>query len=365
MTGEGMAAKESKPVRKTTVFQTDIPSFTLEEALRVPGTIVENYGSKPASPLDVAAGLNTQPTSGIFRMLIGASAAYGLTTGSYNSQNIQLTELGKRAVNNDIAARKEAVLRPRILREFLQKYDTSKLPKESLVEGILAGMGVPRDSAKKSFGLIMNNANFVGFLRDIAGSKYVELNGTNTAALDEVDVGSEEEAEAAVVEKTNVPVGQAKENGSRAEPSRARRVFIAHGKNKDFLPMLKEFLKFGELEAIVSVERESVSLPLPDKVMNDMRSCSAAVIHVDGEQKLIDEEGRTHTILNSNVLIEIGAAFALYGRRFILLVRDGITLPSNLSGLYEVRYTGETLDAKDAIKLMKAINELKTTPLPT
>jgi hypothetical protein len=34
-------------------------------------------------------------------------------------------------------------------------------------------------------------------------------------------------------------------------------------------------------------------------------------------------------VLNPNVLIEIGAAMALYGRRFILLVKAGTRLPSN------------------------------------
>lgn len=66
--------------------------------------------------------------------------------------------------------------------------------------------------------------------------------------------------------------------------------------------------------------------------------------------------------LNPNVLIEIGAAMALYGRQFILLVRDGVKLPSNLQGLYEVRYANDSLDAEATIRLMEAINELKKAP---
>ena len=66
----------------------------------------------------------------------------------------------------------------------------------------------------------------------------------------------------------------------------------------------------------------------------------------------------------ANVLIEIGAAMALYGRRFILLVRDGIKLPSNLQGLYEVRYQGATLDGDATIRLLEAINDIKKNPLP-
>ncbi|TAM48511.1 MAG: hypothetical protein EPN61_03510 [Burkholderiaceae bacterium] len=80
--------------------------------------------------------------------------------------------------------------------------------------------------------------------------------------------------------------------------------------------------------------------------------------------KLLDSEAKEHTVINPNVLIEIGAAMALYGRRFILLVREGVKLPSNLQGLYEVRYQGEALDGAVTIRLLKAINEMKSVPLP-
>lgn len=36
---------------------------------------------------------------------------------------------------------------------------------------------------------------------------------------------------------------------------------------------------------------------------------------------------------------------ALYGSNFTFLVEEGATLPSNLQGLYEVGFTGTTLDA--------------------
>ena len=55
---------------------------------------------------------------------------------------------------------------------------------------------------------------------------------------------------------------------------------------------------------------------------------------------------------------------ALYGKRFILLVRDDVQLPSNLQGLYQVRYSGEKLDSDVTIKLLQAISDIKNYPLP-
>jgi predicted nucleotide-binding protein len=96
-----------------------------------------------------------------------------------------------------------------------------------------------------------------------------------------------------------------------------------------------------------------------------MRSCAAAIIHVEGERKLFDGETKEVVALNENVLIEIGAAMALYGDRFILLVEEGVKLPSNLQGLYEVRCTRENLDATDTVKLLGAIKDMHNRPLPT
>jgi predicted nucleotide-binding protein len=87
-----------------------------------------------------------------------------------------------------------------------------------------------------------------------------------------------------------------------------------------------------------------------------MRSCSAAIVHVGVERVLLDEAGNQHPQINPNVLIEIGAAMALYNRRFVLLVERGVTLPSNLQGLYEVRYEGEQLEFDATMKLLEVFS---------
>jgi hypothetical protein len=135
------------------------------------------------------------------------------------------------------------------------------------------------------------------------------------------------------------------------------RVFITHGKNEKIVAQLKEIVTFGKFTPIVAEEHETISKPVPDKVMDDMRSCFAGIINVAGEQVFMDQSAQTQHKINENVLIEIGAAMALYGRNFILLVEKGVQLPSNLQGLYECRYEGEKLDGEATMKLLKAFNE--------
>lgn len=166
------------------------------------------------------------------------------------------------------------------------------------------------------------------------------------AASDETSAASETKP----LDVLSVPVQGAK---------KGNRVFITHGKNRKILDQVKEIVVFGKFDPVVAQEHETTSKPVPDKVLDDMRSCQAAVIHVGSEGVLIDDKGKPHPQVNGNVLIEIGAAMALYGRNFILLVEEGVELPSNLQGLYECRYKGGTLDGDATMKLLKAFNEFR------
>ncbi len=343
------------------VSQSDIPAFSLSKALRVASSIADNYGKAPTKPLRVAQALEMSPTSGPFRMLCGASIAYGLTEGGYNADTISLTALGKRIVaptdeGDDLQAKREASLKPRVIREFLTKYNDSKLPTDQIALNVLEEMGVPREKLKQTFALVLETAKDMGFLREVKGSQYVDLEGIPQSAELSTEDTIIEPDDSGDTTKDRLP-----QNLITALQKKAvtNRVFITHGKNKDIVAQIKELLTFGNFEPVVSVEHETLSKPVPTKVLDDMRSCSAAIIHVGTELKLLDPEGSEHRVLNQNVLIEIGAAMALYGGRFILLVEKGVTLPSNLQGLSEVRYEGNALDYAATMKLLKAFNEFK------
>lgn len=360
--------------RKARVSQTDVPRYPLDDALRVARAIADEYGKRPVSPLDIAVALNMKPTTGSFRYLCGAAMAYGLTDGGPRSPQIGLTELGRRIVapteeGDDQLAMREALLQPRVVGEFLRRYNTSKLPTKQIGRNVLETMGVPGDATERTFDLIVSGARSLGLLRDIKGDEYVQLDAAiaQTAPTDAdtedpfADADDYSPAEAAS-EPTLAAGGVVlPDDPQRASDLRVnRKVFITHGSNKKIVEQLKELLKFGDFEPVVSVEKESVSKPVPDKVLDDMRSCAAAVIHVGVEQRLMDQAGEEHRVLNSNVLIEIGAAMMRYGRNFILLVEEGTTLPSNLQGLYEVRYKGDELDYPATMKLLKAFNDFKS-----
>lgn len=359
---------------RSRISQSDVPSYSLDQALKIPTTLYESYGSQPTSPLRVASALNVQPSTGGFRMLCGSSIAYELTEGGYNATEIKLTPLAKRILRptiegDDLAAKREALMRPRVIREFLTRYNNSPLPKDNISQNVLNDMGVPMDRAPEILSLIIGGAESLGLITEIKGKRYVDLNGITPPSANEVAEPEHDTepitllspAPANLTRASTSPEATQAASISVPDATKLRRVFITHGKNKEFVEPIRQLLTFGEMEAVVSVEKQSVSQPVPDKVMNDMRSCGAAIIHVEDELNLIDNEAKEHVVLNPNVLIEIGAAMALYGKRFILLVKEGVKLPSNLQGLFEVRYTGNALDGNATIRLLQAINDMKKT----
>lgn len=369
-------AAETRTVRRPYVSQTDVPACTLDEALRIPVAIAEHYAYQPSTPLSVAAAMQMQPSSGSFRELTGAAAAYGLTDGGAFADQIAISPLGMRAVRplregDDVLACREALLRPRVVGAFLRKYDNAPLPRVDIALNVLVELGVPRERAEKVHEFILAGAESVGFLRVINDRRYVDLAGTSSAEGAEApDFGPlpvsspQNDRSALPALPDDVVGGMAVSETNQVSTNQLRRVFITHGKNRALLDPIKKLLSFGELDAVVSVETVSVSQPVPDKVMGEMRSCGAAIIHVDAERTLLDNEAKEHVVLNPNVLIEIGAAQALFGRRLILLVRDGVALPSNVQGLFEVRYKGDTLDGDATIRLLEAINDIKNHPMP-
>jgi len=75
------------------VSQKDIPAHTLDEALRIPAAIFDNYAGDPTEPIDVAAILGQAPKGTAFKMLSGAAIAYGLIDGGAQSETISVTDL--------------------------------------------------------------------------------------------------------------------------------------------------------------------------------------------------------------------------------------------------------------------------------
>jgi len=166
--------------RRPRLLQEDVPGFSLEQALRVARAISENYAHKPTRPLNVAHAMGMTPTSGPFRGITGAAVAYGLTTGASQAPEIGLTPLGMRVVRptvegDDLAARREALLRPKVVGQFLRNYDGAAIPSDAIAKNVLQEMGVPAERLDEVLALIVDGATSLGFIKEWSGKRFVDL----------------------------------------------------------------------------------------------------------------------------------------------------------------------------------------------
>lgn len=360
-------AAPTKKQRTPRILQTNVPSCTVEDALVVPQAIWDNLAGKPCTPLQVCTALNLSPTSSKWRDLSGASIAYGFTSGGWNAKIITLEVLGKRAIapteeGDNLLAIKEAIQKPTILGRFFEYYSGKKFPKDTIGENMLIDWGVPKERAASVLSLIKENGLFANLLSEIKGSLYITLDDISAPSVsveEKYDEGEQDQSlPPKLIEKLDIVPAL---NATTTLPSNSsnNKVFISHGKNRQMVENLKELLKFGSFDPVVSVERETTAISVPEKVFSDMRSCCAGIIHIEEEKTLLDANGTEHKVLNENVLIEIGAAIALYGNKIILLCHKGISLPSNLQGLYRCEYDGDKLDYDATMKLLKTFNSFK------
>jgi len=368
-TNADISTKKNATAKRTYFKQSDFPLASLQQAQKIASAIVNNFAGDGGSPPDIALALEISPTSSAWPALSGASIAYGLTDGGVNANAIKLTRLGRKLVapeaeGEDLAARREAILKPQILKQFFERYRRAKLPADLIAANVLKSFGLPADRVESALEIIKANGRYAGIIRDTPTGPFVNLDSpgvpapTATPELTEhVDIAeTEKREEAGSSTQTSTP---APAQASTANAAKLNRVFISHGKQKAIVGQIKELLTFGSFEPVVSVERESTAIPVPEKVFEDMRSCGAGVIHVGSEGKYLDTEGKEITKLNDNVLIEIGAAMALYGKKVILLVERGVTLPSNMQGLYRCDFEGDRLDYESTMKLLKTFSQFR------
>lgn len=366
--------KSAREDEKRTYFsQTDFAHTSLQQAQKIASALIDNFAGKSGSPPDVALAIGLSPSSSTWRTLTGSAIAYGLTEGGVNANAIKLTTLGRRLVapeeeGEDLAARREAIMKPRISKEFFERYRRAKFPTDVIGVNVLRTLGVPADRVQASLDIIKANGRYAGVIRETPTGPFVNLDSPGVpapTATPELEHDLDDEAPAP--EPTTPPAeGERAPVVVPAPPSvpaptfdpKTSRVFISHGKHKAIVGQIKELLEFGSFDPVVSVERESTAIPVPEKVFEDMRSCGAGVIHVAAEGKYTDKDGE-HSKINDNVLIEIGAAMALYGKKVILLVERGVTLPSNLQGLYRCDFGGERLEYEATMKLLKTFSQFR------
>lgn len=343
--------------KRTYIPQSDVPIYGLDEALKVPRTIIDNYGGHPATPLQVASALNLSPQSGGFRNLCGSSIAYGLTEGGYNAKEISVEPLAKRILTpleegDDLTAKREAALKPRVLGEFIRKYENSPLPRRDIALNVLIEMDVPRERAESIYNMIIDTAGSIELIKDIKGKQYIDLSGVHAAIkLDEEEAETKEEE---LPKLKHVPTTITQEE-KMAKKELGQGIFIAHGKNKRPLEQLKRILDQFKIPYKVAIDEPNLGRPIGAKVKEIMESCNCAILIFTADGEFFDKEGNSIWRPSENIVYELGASSYLYENRIVILKEEGVEFPSNFSDLGYISFVKDQLETKSVDVLKELI----------
>src|SRR3989344_7308388 len=188
--------------RRTYFKQADFPQTTLQQAQKIASALVDNFAGREGSPPDIALSIGISPTSSNWPALAGSSIAYGLTEGGVNANAIKLTPLGRKLVapeeeGDDLAARREAIMKPRISKEFFERYRRAKFPNDMIAGNVLKTLALPPDRVQSALEIVKANGRYAGIIRETPTGPFVNLDSpgvpapTATPALPEHDVDEE------------------------------------------------------------------------------------------------------------------------------------------------------------------------------
>lgn len=353
---------ESKP-SKSYIF----PKISLSEALKVAEIIWEKNSGNPFTLFDIAGKVGTAPTTSGFRELIRSSQKYGLTNEGMNpadfTKTISLTPLGNSIVaptpdDNIYALKRQALEKPEIFQKVLNALNGKIIPDKDVFQNMLIrNYSMNKNDAEDCYEILIQNINELGITDNYSGKTYLRLDKLSTPNIQELLSKGNQKSDSAEKKQDSLKQTALPEN-SMPSKEKLPSVFISHSKNKKILDQIKQVLAFGKFQFEIAEDRETLAIPLSDKVFNLMRKCNCAIINISADEE--KKQGENYG-MNENVLIEIGGSFLHYNRNVILVIdkRFSDTLPSMLKGLTAIFYEGDALSWNDGMRLQNALTEFR------
>jgi predicted nucleotide-binding protein len=366
---------EAEGARKPRAPSRPFPNVTLEQASAIADGLKEHGAKRPMNRVLLAKALHWSPSSSGFRDLIAASAKYGLTKGNFNSDNIELTDLGLRYTTPLNHEERAEVLQLTmrtipVFAQLLDYYDNNKLPQIDFLKNVLERAPFNVDSAwsEEAARVFVDTARFTGLVTDVGGSLYVIKNAAvEGAAINSVTATSspatsqQTNAGSAPAEVAEPPSAAIAPAEPLPTPAVKRHFFIAHGKDQKALEQLKTILRELNIPFVVAVDEPNMGRPISQKIADLMQSCYAGIFLFSADEDVM--EGETlHKRPRMNVVFELGAASLLYGQRIVILKEKHVDFPTDFRDLGYIEYEKDHL-AEKSMELLRELIKLKAVAL--
>jgi hypothetical protein len=187
------------------------PTMTFERVLDLPKAINEYGVEERIRRLTLFEHMGRSPGSSSTRTLITTSARYGLTTGSYQSEFLELTEAGKHIAtedhrNNAATLRmvyNQAIAITPAFDSVFNRLENGRKRSLQVLQDLLAQEDIDEADCEEAATVFIDNIRYIGLIREQSGSDYII---PLEQLLEELPGAAEDESEAVSVETTQEPV---------------------------------------------------------------------------------------------------------------------------------------------------------------
>lgn len=360
------------------------PVVALKEALVIANGLREFNAGRPMNRILLAEALNLAPASSRYRDLITAANKFGLISGNYASDTLALTPLGERVTHpqseeEHLNGLRQAMDKVGLFAKLLGHYNNNRLPAPELLKSILekAPFSVDPAWSGEAAQVFFTTGLFTGVIRDVNGTTWVIREAGRPVAAEpresgdrDEDDGDETSGQEPLV-ATSVGVVSRPATAPAEVPSTVptiregpvaaasnRQFFVAHGRDRTALGQLQSILKDLDIPYVVAEEEPNIGRPIPQKIADLMRVCSAGIFIFSGDEEVTDPSGAKVMRPRPNVVYELGAASFQYGQRIVIFKEVGVEFPTDFRDLGYIEYEKDFLSAK-SMELLRELIKLK------
>lgn len=160
--------------------QRPFPAAPFEEAMSLAVDLLRVGSGQKVRRLTLFDDIQKAPESGASRMLITNANRYGLISGSYAAEYLELTPDGAKAVDDGTPAREQARTRVKLaiqsvepFNHLYERFKNTKLPARAVLIDAVKEQGVSDDFAEEGVDTFIVNLRFVGLLQTLSGAERI------------------------------------------------------------------------------------------------------------------------------------------------------------------------------------------------